>query len=562
MLPAAWCRLLSLIVASLVLGALSPAALAQSAEGGAPLDVCILRDTGGMDPARLLREPQRFDCATSQHRMGPGNFWAISSDINRPSSIADPLRARIASLWQGRLTLHVLYADGYIASAATDRRGVTPLIQLGAIVEQPLPARTAPVVRLLWHVEDSANVRGVVLGARIATAEESRVSNLSMAALYAAFSGLCIALITYNLALWAALRHRFQLDYCVMVGTLLLYTFTSSGAMAWVWPEMANNDRLRLNYLVLGFTGAAAIVFARNFFDAHVFSPGLKRYSTFVASAMSGAGVLVFFASPVSPQVPDALFTTAFLGLATVVLPVLWRAWRRRSTYLWLFAIGWGAPIVMALLRTLSNIHVLPWNFWIDNSTILSATSEALMSAVAIAYRIRLLRDERDDAIAAEVMARRLADTDPLTGLLNRRAFLNKAIACDGDQQLLIVDIDHFKRVNETLGHDGGDEVLRVFARMMRSTLPPHALVARMGGEEFAILSPAATPVEPEALLVRLRAARMPFDLQVTASIGACIGPLVTDRDWKALYRGADSALFEAKSAGRDRARAAVRRAA
>ncbi|MFX7784946.1 diguanylate cyclase, partial [Acinetobacter baumannii] len=80
-----------------------------------------------------------------------------------------------------------------------------------------------------------------------------------------------------------------------------------------------------------------------------------------------------------------------------------------------------------------------------------------LISSVGIAYRIRLLGRERDEARAQELAARALADIDPLTGLLNRRAFLHRAIGRPGAQTLLILDIDHFKAVNETIGHDGGD---------------------------------------------------------------------------------------------------------
>jgi diguanylate cyclase (GGDEF)-like protein len=122
----------------------------------------------------------------------------------------------------------------------------------------------------------------------------------------------------------------------------------------------------------------------------------------------------------------------------------------------------------------------------------------------------------------------------------------------------LVADIDHFKRVNEAIGHDGGDEVLRVFARTLRQSVPPEALVARIGGEEFAIVTPVTLAVEPEEILARLRAARMPFGLSVTASIGSCTGRLAKEADWKALYRCADRALFEAKAAGRDRVHGAV----
>ena len=72
----------------------------------------------------------------------------------------------------------------------------------------------------------------------------------------------------------------------------------------------------------------------------------------------------------------------------------------------------------------------------------------------------------------AKSRARLLADADPLTGLLNRRAFLEQAIGRPGAQTLHLIDIDHFKAVNDTLGHDGGDEVLRVFARTLRAAVP------------------------------------------------------------------------------------------
>jgi diguanylate cyclase (GGDEF)-like protein len=383
-----------------------------------------------------------------------------------------------------------------------------------------------------------------------------------MAAMYAAFGGLGLSLIIYNLALWGALRHRFQLYYCAMVACLLVYAFSSSGALSWTFPDIANNDRMRFNYLMLGLAGATALIFARAFFEERVFQGRLGRVTAISAATAAGSGLIFFVAAPLAVRAVDLLFTLSVLSMTAVVVPTLWLAWRRRSNFLWLFALAWGAPILAALLRTLGNLHIIEWNFWLDNSTVLSMSAEALCSSLAIAYRIKLLSKERDEAIVGEELARRLADLDPLTGLLNRRSFLEKAIGRDGEQVLQIADLDHFKRVNDTLGHDGGDEVLRVFARMLRTAAPANALVARIGGEEFAILCSAHEAVEPEILLARLRATRMPYDLQVTASIGSCAGLLATEREWKALYRGADSALFEAKSAGRDRARHAPARAA
>src|SRR3546814_13395812 len=116
------------------------------------------------------------------------------------------------------------------------------------------------------------------------------------------------------------------------------------------------------------------------------------------------------------------------------LIPIMWRAWRMKSNYLWLFAVAWAMPIAFAGARLANSFDLVAWHFWIDNSTIASMAIEAMLSSVAIAYRIRLLSRARDTAIRQDVAARALADPDPLTGLLNRRAFLRAAIGRAGPQ--------------------------------------------------------------------------------------------------------------------------------
>ncbi len=546
-------RLLCIALAALLM-CIVPPAHAQAGVAGQPLGVCLLSDTGQRADA-LARHPERFDCTTPQHRFGSGNFWAMTSVIDRRSTFATPLVIRFGSVWQDGLTIHLVYADGVIRSWRSDARGIAPLIQLGAIAQLPVPVRDPALVRVLFHVDNAANARGILLGPRIATLAEGDAANLGLAALYAFFAGMSLALIVYNLALWCAMRHRFQLHYCLLLAALLGYTITSSGAFAWLAPALANNDRLRLNYLFMGLAGGAAALFTRSFFEDKDLPRWVGRCSNVIAMAvpLSAFGVAAFGA--INLRIADLLYALTIVGLLAIVVPTLWGAWYQRSRFLWLFAVAWCAPILLAVLRVLNSLHLIGWNFWIDNSTVVSMGAEALISSLAVAYRIKFLRDERDAAITREVVARKLADIDPLTGLLNRRAFLHQAIGRAEHQQLLLVDIDHFKRVNETLGHDGGDEVLRLFAAALRGAVPDAVLIARMGGEEFALLTPVAQAIEAESLLASLRRARMPFDLTITASIGTCSGALATDLDWKALYRCADAALFEAKAAGRDRAR-------
>ncbi|MBA4049341.1 MAG: hypothetical protein C0476_12455, partial [Sphingomonas sp.] len=350
--------------------------------------------------------------------------------------------------------------------------------------------------------------------------------------------------------------------YCAMVAVLLGYAFSSSGALAWAFPWIENNDRLRLNYLGLGLAVAAAMSFARSFFEPRVFRGwlGAASWAATIAALMSALAYALL--APWQIHLLDKLFVLSFLLMISFVPLLLWKAWRERSNYLWVFMLAWGAPVLFAALRIVNNLGFVGWSFWIDHSTMLSMCAEALLSSVGITYRIRLISRERDDARAQELAARALADLDPLTGLLNRRAFLQQAIGREGAQALFVIDLDHFKAVNETIGHDGGDEVLRVFARALRAAVADGGLVARFGGEEFVIVTPQERAIDPEALLARLRAERMPFDLTVTSSIGVCTGPLASESDWKQLYRRADRALYEAKAQGRDRVRSGVLRAA
>ena len=257
-------HLFALVGAVFAFGAIGAApAAAQTGVAGRPIAVCVTPAKPDMKPRALFAQAARFDCATKQTAFGSGDFWALSAPVHF-SGAAD---IRIGSLWQERVTLFALYADGAIVSAVTDGRSATRHLQLGAIIERDLPARPAPLVRLLWHVEGSANMRGIVVGVRIATPAESADANLMLGIMYAGFCGLCIALLVYNLALWGALRYDFQLAYCAMLLGLLIYAISSSGGLAWAWPSIVNNDRLRINYASLGVSAMAAMAFARTFFE-------------------------------------------------------------------------------------------------------------------------------------------------------------------------------------------------------------------------------------------------------------------------------------------------------
>ncbi|ANL65364.1 response regulator PleD [Rhizobium phaseoli] len=186
----------------------------------------------------------------------------------------------------------------------------------------------------------------------------------------------------------------------------------------------------------------------------------------------------------------------------------------------------------------------------------------------------QIRRKRYNDRLRASVKQTiELAVTDPLTGLYNRRyldnhlnVLFNRSMARGRPLSVLITDIDRFKQVNDTYGHDGGDEVLREFANRVRSTIRGADLACRYGGEEFVVAMPDTSPEVAAAVAERLRAAveSAPFMLKhagqalnVTASFGIAsrMGSVLTPDQ---LMKQADLALYEAKNTGRNRVVAAA----
>lgn len=166
-----------------------------------------------------------------------------------------------------------------------------------------------------------------------------------------------------------------------------------------------------------------------------------------------------------------------------------------------------------------------------------------------------------------EIMARQ-RDTDPLTGLANRRAFtrhleaeLERARRGRGDLSLVILDIDHFKSINDSYGHPCGDEVLLRLAAQLQSSVRLYDLAARIGGEEFALVLPGASTLKAQALceriLQRFASTEMecpgvpPFRVTFSGGVATCSAGLICPA--ATLIELADKALYEAKQAGRNR---------
>lgn len=176
--------------------------------------------------------------------------------------------------------------------------------------------------------------------------------------------------------------------------------------------------------------------------------------------------------------------------------------------------------------------------------------------------QLLLVRDISDRK-QAENRLHYLAHYDPLTGAANRAQLLARldiGLQCGEAQALLFIDLDHFKRINDTLGHDIGDLLLRGVAERLRKQAPPGALLARLGGDEFIVLLSGSLVIQAEHLAAQLlQAFRRPFhvrqyELFTTPSIGiTCTQNGARAGSATQLLKEADLALYQAKNRGRNR---------
>lgn len=216
-------------------------------------------------------------------------------------------------------------------------------------------------------------------------------------------------------------------------------------------------------------------------------------------------------------------------------------------------------------LREAGHLVFESRHFRKDGSALPVEVSTRLVSHQGRDYVVSVARDISERK-AREAELEHLASTDPLTGAANRRKLyelldhnLHLRHRYTTPMALIVVDLDHFKAINDRFGHEVGDEVLTAFARSVRATLRQPDVLARTGGEEFAILAPqtdragALTITEKVAEAVRGLALE-PVG-RITASFGVAEAQLGEERD--DLLRRADQALYRAKAGGRDRIEAA-----
>ncbi len=184
---------------------------------------------------------------------------------------------------------------------------------------------------------------------------------------------------------------------------------------------------------------------------------------------------------------------------------------------------------------------------------------QVIVSALAVADRFMLIKRDRDNARTAAILMERASERDVLTGVYNRRVITERyeRLRAEGFTSLALIDLDHFKAVNDTFGHTAGDNVLCAVAEALQPD--SDTVVIRMGGEEFALLMRGRGTferAEHRRCMIPIAAkAALGNDHRLTASMGLVEvhTDALPDSDFSSLYERADRLLYEAKHSGRDR---------
>ena len=270
---------------------------------------------------------------------------------------------------------------------------------------------------------------------------------------------------------------------------------------------------------------------------------------------MLSAGVWGIGALAVMP--PDDRLSQALVMLFTVGMSVSAVSCYSAYRYMTLVSIGLVLlPCTVWLLFQPSSMQVGVAIAVLVFATFVASATRKLSDALEKAFRLTR-QMERAHSISA-----RAAQTDELTGLMNRRAFFEHAhllyAQCRHNQQplcALMMDMDHFKHINDTYGHQAGDQVLRQIGGVISASFRKSDVYGRLGGEEFAVLLPNTSLEAAQAIAEQLVESISGLAVEPVKGLSASLGVASTqaqDEDLHGLMNTADKALYRAKALGRN----------
>jgi diguanylate cyclase (GGDEF)-like protein len=515
---------------------------------------CVLVTDANAQIGEVLKQQPEFDCRPG-FRMGEnGTYWALFRALDLRSDPRDPLLFLHAISNEEEEAVWFITHDGRRLASPTSHHESRQILGT-AEARYAFPDGANPISAILVRTHNLRNARGVIPRATVQPRSGAQSDHASFRLIYGLLGGAVGVLLLYNLLLFGLLRYRFLMWYCLSLVSVIAFGFTWSGALYWLFPEISAADMVRANLFTIGFAVFMAPRFEISFLGPDC-APRWMIRLLLIVSCLPLAATLVRYAEIGIPwRLTDLIAYGSIFATAALLVLVACTALHRRIAAARAYLLAWMVPVVLVCARALWGLGFrFADNTLFDLSPFFAMTLESVVMAVAVMLRINGLLREREAALQREQQLIHLAESDPLTDLLNRRAFVGRARANSVPMRLLLLDIDRFKSINDCFGHQVGDDTLVHLAGLLRRNAPENALIGRMGGEEFAVMV-RADQAAGLAETIRRAVAASPFPggVIVTISIGFALGRCDSEDHWRGLYAAADEALYSAKRGGRNR---------
>jgi len=372
--------------------------------------------------------------------------------------------------------------------------------------------------------------------------------------------GILIGVSLVVLLFWARLRERVYLLFAASMTLQLLYVLLAYGD-AYALPVLSWLAQFGVAgiWFVATSSTIVTVLFLIEFADLHPRAPWLSRALLLVGALLPGLLLVLL----VSPWPADKQWFPAFgnglLLLANAIAIItLATVWLRGGRHAGFVLIAWVPLVTVSTARAMQLGAGQPLDTWLEYGLPVTQAFSAVVLVLGLADRMLTFRRERD-------VAQQHAEHDALTGVFNRAGIvrrLDHAIIESRRQRLplsvLFLDLDHFKRINDTFGHPVGDACLCAVTDVIRSQTVPEHLLGRIGGEEFLLVVPgnnrrhARDLAEYIRLQVEARCGTVkgaPVALTLSIGVVEC-GPEDTATT---LIKRADEAMYQAKHEGRNR---------
>ncbi|HDZ56399.1 MAG TPA: GGDEF domain-containing protein [Pseudomonas xinjiangensis] len=387
--------------------------------------------------------------------------------------------------------------------------------------------------------------------------QASRRALISINTDIALMVGMMLALVFYNGLLYFATSKKENIFYSLYLISGLVWIALSYGLIASVF-DVYGTEIFKLNISLITMP-IFLLLFMMAIFETKAFYPTEHRFLQALILLLSGT--LVWGIFDISAALKPASSLAALMMVVTFSVSI--SLYRKGHPLVKYFLIGHSFFVVFNGIAVLVYKGLIPPSYLSSHGVGIGIVLEALTLAFIISHRIKILEDIR----SSQDELKKQAATDPLTKLYNRRFFFSEAdylleLAKNSRTPLsiLMVDIDHFKSVNDSYGHACGDQVIIELAHTLKKQSRAKDVVARFGGEEFVVLLPDADLQEASRCAERIRAAVQTLEVTInvndivrsTVSIGVAEISVGHESVEAALNR-ADKALYDAKKSGRNR---------